>query len=143
MCIGGLILSLVAIFLSILSLKEKVIRIEKVSLAKPLEKERKRYILFQVLSTERIEDVQCLQEGLEKGIEEMYGKIGLAIVKPKVVYYDFKVNNVIVRCNYEGKDMLIASTIQVREACGRRLKLIPVRAFGTLRSARERIPKVG
>ena len=73
----------------------------------------------------------------------MYGKIGLAIVKPKVVYYDFKVNNVIVRCNYEGKDMLIASTIQVHEACGRKLKLIPVRAFGTLRSARERIPKVG
>jgi len=134
---------LTALLISLISLREKVVIVGSKKMAKGLRKERKRYVLFQIMSTERVKDQECLQKVVEMSIERMYGKVGLALVSPKVVYYDMKTNNVIVRCRYEGKDILIASSILPQDACGTKVKLIPIRSFGTLRSARERIPKVG
>ncbi|UXD21879.1 ribonuclease P [Ignicoccus pacificus DSM 13166] len=143
---GGTTIAIVALILSLVSIlwkRECVVRVEKVNLSKKREKERRRYVLMQVLAEEPEKlDPSCLQEAMKEAIEKGYGRIGLAIANPKLVYFDLNTNSIIVRCDLEGKEILASSTMLLKEACGTRVRLIPLRAFGTLKSAREKIPKV-
>ncbi|ALU12723.1 hypothetical protein EYM_06795 [Ignicoccus islandicus DSM 13165] len=144
MCGGELILSTIALALSILALlnSRKIPDLGGTSLAKKNEKVRKRYILMHVLSEEPKKlERKCLEECLVKLLKESYGNVGVALCEPKLVYFDVKTKSIVVRCNYDAKDLLIASTIKYTECCGTLVKFIPLRAFGTLRSARDHIPK--
>ncbi len=142
MCGGAIAIALFSALLSLVALyKCSCEKLPRVSLAKKVEKRRRRYILTQVISEGKV-DQKCLQEAVEKAIEQLYGRLGLAKVNPKVVYVDLKTMSVIIRCEYEGKPILLASLIELKEACGKRVRLVPLRAFGTLKSARDKIPKV-
>jgi len=140
---GALALLALALSLYAVLTKRECYKVGRAELGKSKERERRRYVLFQVLAEnpERLEP-ECLERSLISLIEKNYGKIGLAIANPKVVYFDINTKNLIVRTNLEGKNIIASSTIEPVSACDTQVKLLPLRAFGTLKSAREKIPKV-
>ncbi len=145
MCGGELILDSLSLALSILALACCKARVElpEFPLAKKREKVRKRYVLMHVLA-ERPEALErkCLEDCLANAVRNWFGEVGLALAEPRLVYFDLKSKHVIIRCNYDAKEVLIASTIEPVKCCGTELKFVPLRAFGTLRAARDAIPKL-
>jgi len=125
-----------------LSKKEVTVKVEEIKLKKERTKERRRYILVQVISEDphKVND-KCLDETIKSAIKEMYGLIGLALAKPKLVYLDVASKMAIVRTTLEGVKLVASSMLKVENGCNVRIRLVPLRAFGTLASARERIPE--
>jgi len=140
------LLSALALIISLIALyKSESIKIEVVEtkLAKKKEKVRKRYVVTLVLSEDpnKIEK-ECLDDAVKRSVKEVYGTLGLAIVNPKVVYLDGVTKAAIIRTTLEGVKVVTSSLMALDEACGTRVNLIPFRAFGTLASAREKLPKL-
>ena len=125
-----------------LSKKEVEIKVVDVKLKKERKKERERYILIQVIAEDpqKVNEV-CLDNFVKEAIKEVYGLVGLALSKPKVVYLDLATKMAIVRTTLEGVKPLASALLKKEVGCGTRLRLVPLRAFGTFASARERIPE--
>jgi len=137
-------LAALAFVLSLASfLRSKKVELEVVEkkLAKKREKERRRYVLAVLLSEGKVEK-ECLQSAVEGALKELYGTLGLALAKPKVVYYDPVAGAVIIRTTLEGVKLLASALMLLEEACGAKAGLVPLRAFGTLSSARDKVPKL-
>jgi len=140
------LLSALALMFSLIALhRTGSVRIEvtEAKLAKKREKPRKRYVVALVLSEDpsRI-GKECLDEAVKSSVKEVYGALGLAIANPKVVYLDEVTKAVIIRTTLEGVKVVASSLMALEDACGTRVNLIPFRAFGTLASAREKLPKL-
>lgn len=139
MSAAALLISLIALFQS----KRVTLEVVEKKLAKKREKVRKRYVLVATVThePEKVEK-ECLDEAVKSAVRELYGTIGLALSKPKVVYVDEVTKAAVVRTTLEGVKILASALIGPREACGTTVNLIPLRAFGTLASAREKLPKL-
>ncbi len=134
-------LSLIVSFYA-LSKREIEIRVVDVKLKKEREKERRRYVLVQVIAEDpqKVEE-KCLDDFVKESVEELYGLVGLALSKPKVVYLDLATKMAVVRTTLEGVKLVASALLKKETGCGTKLRLVPLRAFGTLASARERIPE--
>ena len=137
LCFLSLLISFYA-----LSKRELEVKVIDVKLKKEREKERKRYVLIQVIAEDPSKvNEECLDRIIKDSVKDLYGLIGLSLSKPKVVYLDPATKMVIVRTTIQGVKILASSLLKKDEGCRTKLRLIPLRAFGTLASARERIPK--
>ncbi len=126
-----------------LSKRELEVKVIDVKLKKEQEKERKRYVLVQVIAEDPNKiDEECLDRIIKDSVKDLYGLIGLSLSKPKVVYLDPTNKMAIIRTTLQGIKILASSLIKKDEGCGTKLRLVPLRAFGTLASARERIPEL-
>ncbi|ABU82601.1 Rpp14/Pop5 family protein [Ignicoccus hospitalis] len=137
---AALVTALVALY------KANDVEIEVIEkkLAKKRAKKIRRYVLVLVLS-ERPEEVEegCVEGAVIESLKRAYGTIGLALTDPKLAYFDPDLKVAIFRTTLEGVKLLSSSLLYVEEACGTKVNLISLRAFGTLASAREKLPKLG
>ncbi len=139
LCALSAVLALVAFF------KREKIEFEVVEreLAKKREKVRKRYVLAICLSEEPDKlNAECLDEAIKDAVRRAYGAVGLALARPKVVYFDLQTKGVIIRTTLDGVKLISSALLWLGEACGTKVNVVPLRAFGTLASARKKLPKL-
>ena len=136
---AALVLSLYAIFRS----KEVKIEVVETKLAKKRKKRIKRYVSTVVISEDpKALEEECLEEAVKETLRRAYGTVGLAVTDLKLAYFDRDAGVAIFRVTLEGVKLLASALMWLEEACGTKVNLVPVRAFGTLSSAREKVPKL-
>ncbi len=100
----------------------------------PLSKrERKRYILFEVLNAEVTE--KDFYFGFWIDLLSFFGSKGLAEINPKVVL--FKGNKAIVKCARGKENELIAGTAFIEKIRNKKIILVPVLTSGTVKTLKE------
>lgn len=112
-------------------------RIEKVKKTiTPLSKrERKRYVLFEVLNANVNE--KDFYFGFWIDLLSFFGSKGLAEINPKIVF--FKDNKVIVKCARGRERELIAGTAFINKIRNKSVIINPVLTSGTIRTLKEHI----
>ncbi len=137
-CALALTLSLVALIFSVISVsKDKSPRIKQ----KMPKKSRKRYVMVLVISEGRV-DRSKLEEAIRDEFVKSFGELNLALSGLKLVYFDEAVNVGVVRIAYEYKRHLLVALSKVRRVDGEKVVLVPLKSFGTIKSAVKRIPKL-
>ena len=137
-CALALTVSSLALITSLITL----VRESRVKLRKEgRRKEIKRYILFVALCEGEIKR-EVLERTLIESFVSEFGRFYLASSGFKLVYFDEKVCMGVIRVNYEFKPHVLVLLSKIREVDGKSVTLIPLRTFGTLKSAIDRIPKL-
>ncbi len=110
-------------------------------------KRRRRYIAALILYEGRLPlDPRVVQRSIEDAVRRLAGEVGVAEARPQVVYYDPVRGAVIIRTNHLARNLVLASLLLIREIGGARVRVVPLRTAGTIRSAKrylgilERIP---
>ncbi len=110
-------------------------------------KRRRRYIAALILYDGKLPvDPRVVQRSIEDAVKRLAGEVGVAEARPQVVYYDPVRGAVIIRTNHLAKSLVLASLLLIREIGGVRVRVVPLRTAGTIRSAKrylgvlERIP---
>ncbi|MFA5125454.1 MAG: Rpp14/Pop5 family protein [archaeon] len=100
----------------------------------PLSKrERKRYILFEILNAEVAE--KDFYFGFWIDLLSFFGSKGLAEINPKIVL--FKGNKAIVKCR-RGKEIdLIAGTAFIQKIRNKKIIINPLLTSGTIKTLKE------
>lgn len=100
----------------------------------PLSKrERKRYVLFEILNADVSE--KDFYFGFWIELLSFFGSKGLAEINPKVVL--FKENKVIIKCNRGKETDLIGGTALVDKIRNKKIILNPLFTSGTIRTLKE------
>jgi len=100
----------------------------------PLSKrERKRYILFEILNAEVNE--KDFYFGFWIDLLSFFGSKGLAEINPKIVL--FKGNKVIVKCARGKETELIAGTAFIEKIRNKKIIINPLLTSGTVKALKE------
>jgi RNase P/RNase MRP subunit POP5 len=100
----------------------------------PLSKrERKRYILFEVLNADVAE--KDFYFGFWIDLLSFFGSKGLAEINPKIVL--FKGNKAIVKCRRGKEDELIAGTAFIEKIRNKKIIINPVLTSGTIKTLKD------
>ncbi len=108
---------------------------------KTSKKEVKRYVLFVALCEDKIRREEIEKVLLEVFVEE-FGKFNLSASGLRLVYFDEKMCMGVIRVFLDYKPYVMVVMSKVKEVNNKPVTLIPIRTFGTLKSAIERIPKL-
>ncbi len=103
---------------------------------KKMKKLRRRYIVFSIISGEKI-DKKELEETLREHLERLYGIIGLMRSDPQIVYYDPLLKRGVIRVRHVEKRLVIAALSTIREINGKKVLIIPVKTTGTIKKAKK------
>jgi len=125
---------LVAALLRAAGLESRIAR----SLARVRERPRKRYIVFEVLSGERIGEDE-VRGALRRAARELLGAPGEALSLMRLVEYDESARRGIVRVRSDYKMHALAVLASIRRIGGRRVMFVPVSTHGTIKAARRRV----
>jgi RNase P/RNase MRP subunit POP5 len=110
----------------------KIVKVKKATV--PLSKrERKRYVLFEILNADVSE--KDFYFGFWIELLSFFGSKGLAEINPKVVL--FKENKVIIKCNRGKETDLIGGTALVDKIRNKKIILNPLLTSGTIRTLKE------
>ncbi len=106
-----------------------------VRLSRRVSKRGKRYIVFEVLGTEPLK-FEELREAVVSTVRRVYGELGEARLRIKLVEYDEARRRGILRVRREFKLHALAVLGLIRSFNGRRLLIIPISTTGSLKRAR-------
>ncbi|MCX8165147.1 MAG: hypothetical protein N3D79_00905 [Acidilobaceae archaeon] len=101
-------------------------------------KERKRYVVFEAVTTERLTKEE-VGKAFVGAMKELYGELGLIASRARLVEYDEGRRRGIVRVRRAFKDHVLGALGYVREAGGKRARLVPIATTGSVRRARRLI----
>ncbi len=147
-----LILALLALTTSILSfiliifIKKEIKRIReklKVLLAEEVEsaelywgkKIRKRYIVFTILSEQKLSK-QDVEHVIREKFKQYFGEQELVKADPQLIYFDPNLQRGIIRTTQLHKDKLLSVFQLIKEVNGIKCLFIPVKTTGTMKKAR-------
>jgi RNase P/RNase MRP subunit POP5 len=100
----------------------------------PLSKrERKRYILLEVLNAEIPE--KDFYFGFWIELLSFFGSKGLAEINPRLVFY--KNNKAIIKCNRGKETELIAGLAFIQKIRNKRIIILPLLTSGTMKTLKE------
>ncbi len=127
-------IAMVTGLLSAASLRERIAR----ALAKARRKPRRRYIVFEVVVSNRVS-----REEVEKAINEtfrkLYGTVGASMAMLQLVDYDEVARRGILRVRSEYKYWVLSALALVREIGGSKALIVPLAVHGTVKRARKRL----
>lgn len=132
----AIIIYLVYVFKKELVLARSLLRRKFSSAFKKPNKLRKRYIVFSVISGEKLSKKE-IEESIRKKIGKIYGIIGVAKTDPQVVFYDPSIKKGIIRTSHKEKELVIAALSLVREINGKKALIIPLKTTGTIKKAKK------
>lgn len=100
----------------------------------PLSKrERKRYILLEVLNAEILE--KDFYFGFWIELLSFFGSKGLAEINPRLVFY--KNNKAIIKCKRGKETELIGGLAFIQKIRNKRIIILPLSTSGTMKSLKE------
>jgi RNase P/RNase MRP subunit POP5 len=100
----------------------------------PLSKrERKRYILLEILNAEILE--KDFYFGLWIELLSFFGSKGLAEINPRIVLY--KNNKTIIKCNRGKETQLIAGLAFIQKIRNKKIIILPLLISGTMKTLKE------
>ncbi|MCX8195522.1 MAG: hypothetical protein N3F67_00325 [Acidilobaceae archaeon] len=102
------------------------------------KRERRRYIVFEALTSERLGREE-VGRAFALAMKELYGELGLIASRAKLIEYDEERRRGAVRVRSSYKDHALAALAYVREVEGKKARLVPIAATGSLRRARKLI----
>ncbi len=112
---------------------EKILKIKSLK-----KKPRRRYIVFEIVSSEPITFAE-LDTCIKSNIRELLGILGSSQISYKLIEYDEKTKRGIIRTDSASKNTIIAVMGLSREISGKRILIIPLRITGTVKKARQLI----
>lgn len=117
-------------------------RKEKLFLREALRKPRKRYLVFQVISSNSMskEDVNKLITEL---IKETLGFVGLGSINAKLIQFDEANMKGILRYVHAYRELILFALGYASIKTNGKIAIIPLKSTGTLRKAREIVKIVG
>jgi RNase P/RNase MRP subunit POP5 len=95
----------------------------------------RRYIVFEVLGTEPVK-FEELRDAIMGTVRRVYGELGEARLRVKLIEYDEVRRRGILRVRREFKLQALAVLGLTRDFNGRRLLLVPISTTGSLKRAR-------
>jgi RNase P/RNase MRP subunit POP5 len=101
-----------------------------------LRKNKKRYIIFKVLSDHDDINVQDMEKQIRMALQELLGKVWLDISNPRVVIYDPGRMSGIISTNRLGYKAVLAALPFVKSVEDKEILLVPVRTTGSLKKAK-------
>ncbi|MFP3204254.1 MAG: Rpp14/Pop5 family protein [Metallosphaera yellowstonensis] len=101
-----------------------------------LRKNKKRYIVFKVLSDHDDINVQDMEKQIRMALQELLGKVWLDISNPRVVIYDPGRMSGIISTNRLGYKAVLAALPFVKSVEDKEILLVPVRTTGSLKKAK-------
>lgn len=110
------------------SSKESIIKLEL--------KNRKRYVVLQIISEEPLSDIEELNSLFMSALKNCLGEITFAECKPHIVYYNSKRKRLVLRSYNQCIDKIIACLGSLRVYENKKMLIIPIRTTGTLKKAR-------
>ena len=87
--------------------------------ATKVKKLRRRYIVFTIISSEKISR-QEIESALREKLRELYGIIGLARSDPQLVYYEPSLKRGVIRTSQVMRDHVVAALSLIREVNGKK-----------------------
>jgi len=113
---------------------------QQLLITKPLKgrkttRARNRYIVFEALTSDRIQ-LEQLNNAIIDTMRKLYGELGLATTRIRLIDYNEDRRRGIVRVRREYKMHALAILGFLREVSGKRVKLIPLTVTGTLKRAK-------
>ncbi len=151
LCISLIMLYIVTILYLITRIKElrrKVVflrketnELKKVLKQKAEEKTeknklRKRYLVFAILTEQRI-DKKSLEEAIRTHWVRFFGEKSLIKTDPQLIYYDPSVKRGVIRVAHLYKDELIALMSTIKKIGEADCLLVPLKTTGTIKKARK------
>jgi len=110
-------------------------KLEAALSSKPLKK-KKRYLVFRVISSKRI-GTKALEEKVKKTFAALYGSPSLEESGLLLAYYDEGSGYGILRVFHAWKSKALLALSLIREVDGADALVVPLRATGTVKSAKE------
>lgn len=101
----------------------------------PVRGERRRYLIFQILSEGRF-DERAVEEAIKRGIITLYGVKGLSQANPQLIEYDMEGKRGILRCSHTQLRQVRASLAYITSLEGFSASIHVRRTSGTLRALR-------
>jgi len=98
----------------------------------PTLRERHRYILFHFDSERELSEGQ-VKDGIYSGILTLLGELGSSLANPKIVSYNSKTRQGILRCSHEELEKVKASLVLVSGIAGVHCVVRLKRVSGTIR----------
>ncbi len=108
------------------------------AIEKTSQKPRRRYIVFTIETTERIEE-RDLAKAIVNTAEEVLGRVGLVDSGIHLVYYDPVKRLGVVRVKHLYKYHALAILGLVRDVNGAKIRILPLGTSGTLKKALKRV----
>jgi ribonuclease P/MRP protein subunit POP5 len=100
-------------------------------LIKPSMREKWRYVLFKIEIDGAVSDSEA-KDAVEKGILRFIGEFGAAEAKPKLLEYDSKKMEGIVRCDHSGIEGVRAAMALIGNINGRKCAVRSLATSGTI-----------
>ncbi|MEL9969691.1 MAG: Rpp14/Pop5 family protein [Metallosphaera sp.] len=125
-------------FILILKLKNKSFQID-LNRRYKLSKNKKRYIIFRLISNKQDISPQAIEESIKDGVSYLGGKMWLDLSSPHVIFFDPHNMMGIISTNRIGYKMVIASLPFVKSINGVETLLIPYKTTGSLKKAKSLI----
>lgn len=98
----------------------------------PTLKEKKRYILFEVLSEEKLSEKQIFEEITSK-YKDLYGTVGLAQAGLQLTFFNSQKNQGIIRVGHKFKDNLKSSFVLIKEINNKKVLIRSIKTSGTIK----------
>ncbi len=100
------------------------------------KKLRKRYIVFAILTEQKI-DKKSLEEAIRTHWVRFFGEKSLIKADPQLIYYDPSVKRGVIRVSHLYKDELIALMSTIKKIGEADCLLVPLKTTGTIKKARK------
>lgn len=103
-----------------------------------LRKNKKRYIVFRIVTAQDIiDDVNEIEKEIRRALQELLGKVWLDISNPKVSIYDSNRMSGIISTNRLGYRAVLAALPLVKSVKGREVLIVPLKTTGSLKKAKQ------
>ncbi|MCD6301397.1 MAG: Rpp14/Pop5 family protein, partial [Staphylothermus sp.] len=125
----------------IASLRKETTQLKKILIQKVEEKIekkklRKRYLVFAILSEQKI-DKKSIEETIRTHWIRFFGEKSLIKADPQLVYYEPSIKRGVIRVAHLYKDELIALMSTIKKIGNANCLLIPIKTAGTIKKARK------
>ena len=100
------------------------------------KKLRKRYVVFAILTEQKIEK-KSLEEAIRANWVRFFGEKSLIKADPQLIYYDPSVKRGVIRVAHLYKDELIALMSTIKKIGEADCLLVPLKTTGTIKKARK------
>uniref|UniRef100_A0A7C4D9F8 Ribonuclease P protein component 2 n=2 Tax=Staphylothermus marinus TaxID=2280 RepID=A0A7C4D9F8_STAMA len=126
-----------------LSLLNRIVRgiIIKESSSEKINKIRKRYIVFSIISNSSF-NKQLLEKTIRDSYRKYFGEISLIQADPQLIYFDYSLQRGIIRTTNLHKNSVVITLSLIREINSSKCLIIPLKTTGTIKKARRILYKL-
>ncbi|MEM0340208.1 MAG: Rpp14/Pop5 family protein [Acidilobaceae archaeon] len=117
-------------------LKDKTLSLRAIFFKKP-SSEKKRYIVFEIATTESIEANE-VAKAMESAAKKLLGDLGVTKARFKLIEYDPSLRRGVLRVRKEYKWHALAVLSLIRAIGGKKVFVMPLATSGSLWKARKR-----